>query len=172
MTRLRPVKFRKHVYLELLYGNAIVGFVEPVRHVPSDGPKLSAFQCDGVEKRDSVQQFRKYLFFARTTFEKIMIPHGIRPVTSEHVCLQIVRLLVGHFDAVLEHGHWKLKPVDLLGLRTSNNYGVDTNLRLNFLAGTFSEEQLVNHNLNSLFVLGPLNESQMTSNCPIHEVAK
>lgn len=74
-------------HLELLNGNVVVGFVEPVRYVPSDVPKLFALLHDRVEKRDAVQQFREYLLFAGTPFEKVLISHRVRLIASKHVGL-------------------------------------------------------------------------------------
>lgn len=74
-------------HLELLYGNVIIGFVELVGHVPSDRPKLFPFLHDGMEKRDAVQQFREYLFFARAPFKKIVISYRMRLITPKHIGL-------------------------------------------------------------------------------------
>lgn len=70
----------KHIiitHLELLYSNMIIGFVELVGHIPSDRPEFFPFLYDGMEKRNTVQQFREYLFFARAPFKKIMISYGM-----------------------------------------------------------------------------------------------
>lgn len=87
--------------MKLLNGNVVVGLVEPVRYVPSNGSEFLAFLNDGVEKRDSVQQFREHLLFVGTPFEKRIVFHRIRFIVSEHIRLQARRRLVGHFDAVL-----------------------------------------------------------------------
>lgn len=80
-------KRRSITHLELLYGNVIIGFVEFVGHVPTDRPEFFPFLYDGVEKRNAVQQFGEYLFFARAPFEKIVIFYGMRLVTSKHIGL-------------------------------------------------------------------------------------
>lgn len=74
-------------HLDLLYGNVIIGFVELVGHVPTDGAEFFPFLYDGMEKRNAIQQFREYLLFARAPFEKIVISYGMRLITPKHIGL-------------------------------------------------------------------------------------
>jgi len=62
-----------------------------------------------VEERDPVQQFGERLLFPQASLEERLIFYRIRLVAAEHVRLQPRRRLVGHLDAVLQHGHRKLK---------------------------------------------------------------